>query len=398
MQGILGLVDPLRASSGSGAPTWLRYWQILPAILGLLLLFRLVQRHILPRFAQPERERQIMVSLQLIEKAGDNPRDFLRATGHFIERWIPPADRNEELSELLEKRDIDCYRPDSTETAFDDGRRRTILRQLKTTAISAGKAVALIIVIMTGFARGEDTAKLTYRQADQAWAAGKYRVALDFYTNATPGEPLGADLLDNIGNCHYQLGEPGQAALFYHRALIEDPRHPEAGQNLRFLERTQGSIVIVRRPYEHLLGKLRRGSFRTALIAGAWTLGLSILGIFALTSKLGRLASWTGLAGGIGLTTAAAIAVAWYPDDAEFAALEDRGIVTASQRIPALTEASAAGKSVIEAPPGSLCRILAPRGTWTYVEFANKVRAWLPSDQIAPLVPTPDKSPITNNL
>ena len=70
-----------------------------------------------------------------------------------------------------------------------------------------------------------------YRQAEHAWSAGNYRIAIDLYTQAEPETLPSADLLYNLGNCYYQLGEPGLAALHYQRSLLQNPEHPEASED-----------------------------------------------------------------------------------------------------------------------------------------------------------------------
>lgn len=50
-------------------------------------------------------------------------------------------------------------------------------------------------------------------------------------------------------------------------------------------------------------------------------------------------------------------------------------------------------RKVIEVPPGSLCRPLATRGPWTYVEFANKIRGWVPSRYVRSMLPIEDERP-----
>lgn len=388
MQDILGLVDPLRASAPTAAPAWLRYWHLLPALLGVALAVQLVRRRLLPMCKPSERERQITRALQLVERSESDRREFLRASGHFIERWIPPAERDEELTGLLEKRDTDCFRPGDLDNAVPANERRSVLRKLKTSALAAGNVLAVLIIFLSGWAHGTETGQLTIKQAEQAWDDGSFRVALDLYESLHPDEAPGADILYNIGNCHYRLSEPGKAALYYHRALLANPEHPEARQNLEYLERTLGSIVIVRAPYENTLAGLGRGTWRNTLFAGLWTTGLCLLGAFAL-SRTGRIVSWCGVGGGTLVAVLGTSALALYPDDGAFAPATERGIVTSADTINALTEASSAGKKVIEAPPGSLCRILAPRGSWSYVEFADRTRGWLPADQVTPLVEPP---------
>ena len=388
MQDILGLVDPFRTTTPAGAPAWTRYWHLVPALLGAALLVQLVRRRFLPRLKPSERDRQIARSLQAIERTEDDRREFLRASGHFIERWIPAAERDDELKALLEQRDSDCFRPGGLDNKVAAGERRSVLRKLRNSALAAGRVVAVLIVALSGWAHGTTSDELAVKQAEQAWADQNFRVALDLYTSLSPGQAPGADVLYNIGNCHYRLSEPGKAALFYHRALLANPGHPEARQNLDYLERTLGSIVIARAAHEDILAKIGRGAWRNTLFAGLWTTGICLLAVFVF-SRTARILCWCGIAGGTFVAVLGTGALALYPDDGEFAPATERGIVTSDTSIEALTEASSAGKKVIEAPPGSLCRILAPRGSWTYVELADRTRGWLPSDRVTPLVEPP---------
>ncbi len=223
-------------------------------------------------------------------------------------------------------------------------------------------------------------------------------------TPASPAAPEGngqapeAGLLYNIGNCHYRLSEPGRAALYYRRALLADPEHPEARQNLEYLERTLGSITIVHASYQEFFAKLHRDTYRNTLLSSLWALALCLLAIFAFSSWTARVLAGCGILGALLVGFLAVGVLIIYPDDASFAPATERGIVTSAVNIDALTEASSAGRKVIEAPPGSLCRILAPRGSWTYVEFADRTRGWLPADQVTPLVASPPgNSTITHN-
>ena len=394
MQGILGLVDPLRPAPSSSGMPWLRWWQLLPATLGLLLLAHLLRHRVLPRFRRSERERQVLAALAEIDRPDSDAGAFLRSSGSFIERWIPPDERSDLLKELLTRRDVDCFRPNIGDLAIDRRERSEIIRSLKTLALNTGRTLAVAAIMLGGISPGEepsDSPGQLHRQAEHAWSMGNYRIALELYTQTNPDPIPSANLLYNLGNCHYQLGEPGIAALHYHRALLQNPKHPEAKQNLRFLETKLGSITILRRPYERALARLDRKLYGNVLLAGGWTTALAILALFAFPSRIGRFGAFCGFASGTLLTAAATACFLSYPDDAEFAPLDEQAIVTSSARIEARTEASTAGNKVIDAPPGSRCRILAPRGPWTYVEFANLTRGWLPATSLTPLVPPATK-------
>lgn len=385
MQGILAIIDPVRTQANSGSSPLLRYWQVLPALLALALLFRIAQLRILPRFQVSERERQIQQSLEQVAAAGNNEGIFLRAAGAFVERWISTKDRSGELTDLLERRDTDSFRPDHAGREIDSTERKSILKVLKEKAMAGISALTLLATLFLSAPEASAAETAPLHTANQAYLEGNIRTALELYSSQPT--PHAADLLYNIGNCHYKLNQPGKAALFYHRALLEEPGHPEAAQNLRFLERSLGAITIVRQPYETNLAKVSRQTYQTLTTAGAWLIGLAALALFALNPGITKVLASLSLGLGVLLTSSGAICQHYYPNDATFAPDAERGVITSAQRIVARTEASESSAKVIEAPPGSLCRLLAPRGTWTYLEFPNRSRAWVPTSAVSPLVP-----------
>ncbi|MEM7396500.1 MAG: hypothetical protein AAF492_29560, partial [Verrucomicrobiota bacterium] len=276
MQGILGLVQPGQARTASSLPAFLRFWHVIPALIVLLLLARIAQRHLLPRMSQPSREKEMLAALAAVEQAGPSAREFLKASGQFIEAWIPSEKRDENVESLLTRRDTDCYRPDSSDEQLGGQERSNILRTLREHALTAVPVALVLITFCFGsIAHGSTVASKEgiYAQAEAAWTEGSYRAAIELFHSAHPNGKLPGDVLYNMGNCYFQLGESGLAALHYHRALYKHPNHPEAKQNLRFLKRKTGAIVIERPLYQEWLGKLDRSAYSTVLAAGVWTFG-----------------------------------------------------------------------------------------------------------------------------
>jgi tetratricopeptide (TPR) repeat protein len=230
--------------------------------------------------------------------------------------------------------------------------------------------------------------------AARAYEEGRYAEAARLWLEEAPFDQLDADRLYNIGNCWYRLASPGQAALYYRRALLRDPTHSEARQNLRFLERKFGSLAIKLPEYQVLLAKLPISFWRNLVWAGAWMLALGLL-VFPATCPGSRIRLTAVVAlvlspvvGGLG-----GLGWRYYPDDAEFAPPAERAVVVADDAV-AHTDAARTSPEVIDAPPGSLCRIIAQRGRWTYVAFATRTCGWLPSEQVEPLIPkSPPKPP-----
>lgn len=388
MRGILAVIDPHRARSIHSSSTLRRYWQLLPALLALGLLIRLTQLRILPRFKMTERERQVRRSLTEVDASGDNESRFLRAAGAFAERWVPAEDRQEELQDLLERRDTDCFRPDHAERTIAANERQSILKMLKQQALAAAPILILLttLLLTTPPGSGQDLPTTDpFTLAEDAYLQGNYRTALDLYAQSPAPHP--ADILYNIGSCQYQLNEPGQAALSFQRALLLDSTHPEALQNLRFIQRTHGSITYVPLPLHRTLAKLKRPTYASIAKVGLWLAALTILSLFLLRPGLTKTLSYLGLGLGVLIALSASLAHLFYPQHGEFAPDHQRAIVTTAKTVEARTAASNSAQRAIEAPPGSICRILAPRGSWTYVEFANFTRAWLPTQQVTLILP-----------
>ena len=44
-------------------------------------------------------------------------------------------------------------------------------------------------------------------------------------------------------------------------------------------------------------------------------------------------------------------------------------------------------QSLFPIAPGTLCRLIANRGEWTYIELANGLRAWVPRNTTCPVLP-----------
>ena len=73
-------------------------------------------------------------------------------------------------------------------------------------------------------------------KAEKAYSADKYSEALALYEQAATNEGTSSALMYNIGNCHYRLGHPGKAILYYERALNIDPTNADARSNMEFVK------------------------------------------------------------------------------------------------------------------------------------------------------------------
>lgn len=382
MTDILGVVNPdaTLLAARKKLPSW--FWQVIPALVAAGLMVRIAIRELAPRLRKDPDLVARQREWKEVERAPNQSGPFYRSVGHFIERWL--GDRQDPLiTEVLAKRDQVCFRQESAEAKIERSERQRVLRQIRRIALP----LLLAFAALTGdrATAAEDPAAL--------FNEGRYDAAAKAWLDSGPYDRLSPDTLFNIGNAAYRLGSPGEAALYYRRALERDAAHPEARQNLRFLERKFGSITVKRPDYQHQLARVPVTFWQGLVWAAAWILVIGLL-VFPAT----RPGAGVRIAAIAGFVTAPLLAVggllAWrhYPDDARFAPAREQVVIVADSS-EVRTDAARTAPKVIDAPAGSLCRILTRSGEWAYVAFTNESRGWVPLVDIQPILPETTPQP-----
>lgn len=382
MTDILGVIHSapsLRADSPRRPGFW---WHLLPALVVAILLGRIALRTLAPRLRKDPETAARQREWRDVERAPDQAAAFYRKLGHFIERWL--GDRQDPVVvEVLQRRDQLCFRADGADQRVDRAERQRLLRQLRRIALPL--LVALATLAPAPSRAAEEPGRL--------YDEGRYADAARLWLESGPYERLSADTLFNIGNSAYRLGNPGEAALYYRRALERDPSHPEARQNLRFLERKFGAITIQRPDYQHLLARRSLAFWQNLLWASLWLVAISFLVFPATRPGSGlRVAAIFGWVTAPLLAAAGAIAWRYYPDDARFAPVREQVVIVADNAAVRTAAARTAPK-VIDAPAGSLCRLVTRSGDWAYVAFTNESRGWVPLVDIQPILPETTPAP-----
>ena len=386
MTDILAILRPAQLTMPAvpAIPGWLGH--IVGALLALALIAKALWMRYAPRLRiSPVRDARIR-ELREIEKTppADDIR-FLKSAGAFIECHLG-ENSTPDIQAILVERDAVCFRVGKPKTALDPIRRSQILKLLRQAAL------AFALIASLGFsppARAEDTAT----KALEAYESAKYDDAVKLWLGAGNYEQLTADTLYNIGNACYRSGSPGHAALYYRRALTRDSGHQEARQNLRFIERKHGAIVVHRPEYQHALARFPLSVWQTVCWIGLWLCGLALL-VFPATrpgARL-RLAAVGALVLAPLLVSVGALGWRYFPNDAEFAPLARQAVIVA-EKIALHTDAARTAPEVIDAPPGSLCEIITESGHWVYVAFASKTRGWVPVEAIEKVIPEKPPEP-----
>lgn len=384
MTDILGLVGVERVFDGDGKvfPGWLPH--LIGALVAGYLIFRAIWMkygHVLERDEEKQEKRR-----EFQEMARENDGDgleFLKKAGAFVERWLGGTE-DRQVREILEERDRRCFRPDGADSEYPRKRRNEIMNTLR--------KAAFLGVNLTGMwggcgeVRAEGDAKaggvIGGYEAKKAYEAARFEDAAKLWLEAGPYEKLSGETLYNIGNAAYRMGAPGQAALYYRRALVKDGGLQEARQNLRFLERKHGAITVARPAYQYVLTKVPLHLWKSGVWTGMWLLLIGLL-IFPATARGSRwrIAGVTGMVLGPLLMSLGGLGWTYFPDDGDFAPLERQAVVVGDE-VVLHTDAARTSPEVIDAPPGSLAEVIKRTGMWAYVSFATETRGWLELDEI----------------
>ena len=196
----------------------------------------------------------------------------------------------ERLTALIDKCEFARYAPDSGQTQMENEYNEAVqvisdiegqLNKAKAGRKPATGAAVVALLLGLGLsilpARAQDDVSGLWQKAEEAFAAGQWQNALNFY-QMIEGEALqSADLYYNIGNTYFKLDDKAHAILYYERALKLDPSHDDALHNLEIARQlTLDKIDSV--PEFILVSWFRQLRQRCSADSWAWiTLGLLLV-------------------------------------------------------------------------------------------------------------------------
>ena len=243
-------------------------------------------------------------------------------------------------------------------------------------------AALCLMVVHLSCARAFAGPEGDFAVANRAYAEGDFASALRAYEGSLAGE-LHANTLYNLGNTCFRLGKLGPASLSYERALVLQPRLPDAVANLRLAREKSGARLFDQAWWEKGLTWFAPGTATAIALGAGW--------IFLLTAasqawrKRSGFAFWASV---LGVIAAAGYGGAIYWITAERGQI---AIVIAERTSvhsePA--EHSAAGESL---PGGSQLRVLGEHGGWVYCKLPGGQRGWVSASALDFLLPR-SKSP-----
>ncbi|MGA3171103.1 MAG: tetratricopeptide repeat protein [Chthoniobacteraceae bacterium] len=224
--------------------------------------------------------------------------------------------------------------------------------------------------------RGADTSQ--FDAANRLYEAGNFSGAKQAYGQLAKTGPWSANLFYNLGNAEWKLGNSGEAAADYERALILDPSHPEARANLDFVRDQTGAKWANLSWWEQALSELDPNAASILLTISCWG-AFFCLAVILLRSKgrTGPVITLTLL-----LLVAAYSAGCLWESDTQ----ATRAVVIAKS-VEARVAPAEVAPVADTLPAGS--EVLSPedRGQWTYCTLPDGAPAWIPSDALEKVNP-----------
>ncbi|MBR6424313.1 MAG: BatD family protein, partial [Bacteroidales bacterium] len=293
------------------------------------------------------------------------------------------------LVSLIDRCEFARYAPDSGQTQMENEYNESLnviadiegqLKSAKPSKKGSGAAVLLLVLGLglTAPAYAEGDVSSLWTAGNEAYSAGQWQNALNYYL-MIEGENLeSADLYYNIGNSYFKLNDNAHAILYYERALKLDPAHADARHNLEIAQ--QLTLDRVDAVPDFILVTWFR-NLRRGLSADTWawlTLALllvaGILTVIFLRSGSSSLRKLSFILG-IVLYVLAIGSFIFSLLQRKAATRQDSAIIMAPVCSVKSSPADG-GKTVFVLHEGTKVRLLDSVGDWTKLEIADGRQGW----------------------
>lgn len=269
----------------------------------------------------------------------------------------------------------------------------TATRALAMVCLALVASVAAPSVAETSDADRLEQAIASYRSAldapERDLRLEGFRRAERLFARIADGAAQNAELYTNWGNSALQAEHLGAAVLAYRRALLLDPDHPRAVQNLDYARTLLPDWV----PTPHAGGVLDTFFFwhRTltrsdrALAAALAFASAAILVAGAIRFQRSWLRNFALVPGLLWAVLLASVAIE------QGSSAPDEAVITADEAVARAAD-SALAPSALPAPlpAGVEVRILERRAPWLRIRLANGRDAWVAESALTPVLRHPD--------
>ena len=278
-----------------------------------------------------------------------------------------------ELQRILDRRDEEVFRPDA-QTTISPQERNIMMKALR----SIGSKVVLLLLCLAPLCQA-NTSQENYK-------GGQYSKAIaQLEQNEAYPEALRQY---NIGNCYYRLGQPGQAALCYARALQNDPGLKEARANLQFIQRKEGALLPSGSVTDDIFTLITPSQLWVATVVSTAILALCIA---LLIARRGEQKPWLQTCTAISLLATLLCAADWgyytTRQTPDLSSLPPDNVAYVLNATELRNSADTKGAGIMKLTPSTPLQLLATRGSMSYVETFTGVRGWINAADAATLMP-----------
>lgn len=232
------------------------------------------------------------------------------------------------------------------------------------------------------------------QQADSAYNAEDYRLAIDLYNKSIAEEGKSSDIFFNLGNAYYRADKPGKAVVNYSRALQLDPTNEDARANLDFVrsriqDRPEDDTAFLAKLHDSILGSMTANAWAwTAFVMFVVLMGAVALYIFSTNVTMRK----AGFFGGIVVLVIFAYTLILASDAFATATSHDTAVVISptTQLSSAPRAAKTAQDKVVTIHEGTSVEIVDSVPTpddpvspmWYNVKINNATKAWLRASDV----------------
>jgi len=232
------------------------------------------------------------------------------------------------------------------------------------------------------------------QQADSAYNAEDYRLAIELYNKSIAEEGKSSDILYNLGNAYYRADKPGKAVVYYQRALRLDPTNEDARTNLEFVQsriqdRPEDDTAFLSKLHNSLLCSMTANAWAwTAFTMFIVLMGAVALYIFSTNVTMRK----TGFFGGIVVLVIFAYTLILASDASTTATSHDTAVVISptTQLSSAPRAAKTTQDKVVTIHEGTSVEIVDSVPTpddpvspmWYNVKINNATKAWLRASDV----------------
>jgi len=243
--------------------------------------------------------------------------------------------------------------------------------------------IVICCVSVTGQLQAQTSSQL-YSGANRDFENGKFEEAESRYRKLVAEGLASEDLYYNLGSTLYRLDRPGEAVLWYRRALVLDPGLSESRQSLTFIQNKTGFLEFAESDFAKFIRAVSSSSWNWIFWIAFWIFIIALTtAILIPQARRFRPLLYT-------LSTFALVftflAFQAHRFRQRHLAIENFATVIASDA-SAQTSPVIDSEAVIELPPGSEVRITRKSGPWIYADVPGDLRGWIRSEDVEQVWP-----------